>query len=196
MHSTTLFLAQQFPSLRVAACLVVLSGAVALFHASHRRPLPPRPISTALSVRREARLTLSGAGRSLFGRRATAGFTLPELIGSIIVIGVIAAVSAVQVLNANAQAREFAKYSTAQSLNRISVSAIVGGANVGAGATNNIDTTTNLTAIAKLNAGFTVGGITYAASPTVKTPASYPFNGSPTATSVVFTYTTGAAALP
>ena len=132
----------------------------------------------------------------LLRRRQAAGFTLPELIGSIIVIGIISAVSTVQVLNANAQAREFAKYSTAQSLNRMSVSAIVGGANVGAGATNHIDTTTNLTAIAKLNAGFSVGGISYQMSPNVKTPASYPFNGSPTATSVVFTYTTGTAALP
>jgi len=141
--------------------------------------------------------SLSGlSGGSPKASRSSAGFTLPELIGSIIVIGVIAAVSAVQVLNVNAQAREFAKYSVGQALNRISVSAIVGGANVGAGATNNIDTTTNLTAIAKLNAGFTVGGITYVMNPNVKTPASYPFNGSPTATSVVFTYTTGGGALP
>ena len=129
-------------------------------------------------------------------RKRLQGFTLPELIGAIIVIGIISAVATVQVLNANTQARENAKYGNAMALNRVAVSAISGGASVGAGATNNIDTTTNLTAVAKLNAGFTVGGITYQVSPVVQTPASYPFNGSPTATSVVFTYTTGAAASP
>jgi prepilin-type N-terminal cleavage/methylation domain-containing protein len=128
--------------------------------------------------------------------RRVRGFTLPELIGTIIIIGVIAAVAGVQVLNANAQARENAKYGNAQALNRVCVSAIAGGAAVGSGATNNIDTTTNLTAIAKLNTGFTVGGITYQVAPVVQTAASYPFVGSPTATSVVFTYTTGAAASP
>jgi len=124
------------------------------------------------------------------------GFTLPELIGAIVVIGIIAAVATVQVLNANVQARENAKYGNAQSLNRVCVSAISGGATVGSGATNNIDTTTNLTAIAKMNTGFTVGGITYQVAPSVQTAASYPFVGSPTATSVVFTYTTGAGAAP
>ena len=122
------------------------------------------------------------------------GFTLPELIGAIIIIGVISAVAGVQVLNANAQARENAKYGNAQALNRLVVSAAGGGATIAAGATNNIDTTTNLTAIAAMNTGFTVSGITYAMSPVIKTPASYTMSG--TAPQIVFTYTTGAAAAP
>ena len=127
-------------------------------------------------------------------RRNNRGFTLPELIGAIIVIGIISAVATVQVLNANTQARENAKYGNAQALNRLVVSAASGGATIAAGATNNIDTTTNLTAIGKMNTGFTVGGITYQMSPTIQTPASYTMSG--TAPQITFTYTAGAAAAP
>ena len=109
-------------------------------------------------------------------------------------IGIISAVATVQVLNANTQARENAKYGNAQALNRLVVSAASGGATIAAGATNNIDTTTNLTAIGKMNTGFTVGGITYQMSPTIQTPASYTMSG--TAPQITFTYTAGAAAAP
>jgi len=122
------------------------------------------------------------------------GFTLPELIGAIVVIGIISAVATVQVLNANTQARENAKYGNAQALNRLVVSAASGGATIAAGATNNIDTTTNLTAIAKINTGFTVGGITFQMTPVIQTPASYTMSGS--APQITFSYTTGAGAAP
>lgn len=127
-------------------------------------------------------------------RRNNRGFTLPELIGAIIVIGIISAVATVQVLNANTQARENAKYGNAQALNRLVVAASAGGATIAAGGGNNIDTTTNLTAIAKLNTGFTVSGITYQMTPVIQTPASYPMSG--TAPQITFTYTAGAAAAP
>jgi prepilin-type N-terminal cleavage/methylation domain-containing protein len=129
-------------------------------------------------------------------RRAnsTRGFSLVELLGVIILIGVISLGAYIYVGNASNQAITNTKARNAQMLNQlVSISAATG-ATIATGATNNIDTTSNLTAIASLNAGFTVNGIPIKMNPPIVTPASYPMSGTPP--NISFTYNAATTALP
>jgi prepilin-type N-terminal cleavage/methylation domain-containing protein len=107
------------------------------------------------------------------------GFSLVELLGVIILIGVISLGAYIYVGNANQQAIANTKIRNAQMLNQlVSISAATG-ATIATGATNNIDTTSKLTAIASLNNGFTVNSIPFKMSPPILTPASYTMSGTP-----------------
>jgi prepilin-type N-terminal cleavage/methylation domain-containing protein len=110
---------------------------------------------------------------------STRGFSLVELLGVIILIGVISLGAYIYVGNARIQAITNTKVRNAQMLNQlVSISAATG-ATIATGATNNIDTTSNLTAIASLNAGFTSNGIPIKMNPPILTPASYTMSGTP-----------------
>jgi prepilin-type N-terminal cleavage/methylation domain-containing protein len=109
----------------------------------------------------------------------TAGFSLVELMGVIVLIGIISLGAYIYVGNASQQAITNTKARNAQMLNQlVSISAATG-ATIGVGAANNIDTTSATTAIASLNTGFTVNGIPIKMNPPVGTPASYTMSGTP-----------------
>jgi prepilin-type N-terminal cleavage/methylation domain-containing protein len=119
------------------------------------------------------------AQTSAFRSPANAGFSLVELLGVIVLIGIISLGAYIYVGNASQQAITNTKARNAQMLNQlVSISAATG-ATIGVGAANNIDTTSATTAIASLNTGFTVNGIPIKMNPPVGTPASYTMSGTP-----------------
>ncbi len=105
----------------------------------------------------------------------TAGFSLVELLGVIVLIGIISLGAYIYVGNASQEAIRNTKLRNAQMLNQLVSIAAATGATIGPGATNNIDTTTAQTAIASLNTGFTVSpsNIPIKMNPPTATPASY-----------------------
>jgi len=109
----------------------------------------------------------------------TAGFSLVELLGVIVLIGIISLGAYIYVGNASQQAIINTKARNAQMLNQLTSIAAATGATIGNGASNNIDTTSVTTAIASLNTGFTVNGIPIKMNPPVGTPASYTMSGTP-----------------
>jgi|HubBroStandDraft_6_1064221.scaffolds.fasta_scaffold683395_1 prepilin-type N-terminal cleavage/methylation domain-containing protein len=112
---------------------------------------------------------------------STAGFSLVELLGVIVLIGIISLGAYIYVGNASQEAILNTKLRNAQMLNQLVSIAAATGATIGPGAANNIDTTTAQTAIASLNTGFTVSpaNIPVKMNPPVATPASYTMNGAP-----------------
>jgi prepilin-type N-terminal cleavage/methylation domain-containing protein len=114
-----------------------------------------------------------------FSPPPTAGFSLVELLGVIVLIGIISLGAYIYVGNASQQAITNTKARNAQMLNQLVSIAAATGATIGVGSSNNIDTTTTTTAITCLNAGFTVNGIPIKMNPPVGTPASYTMSGTP-----------------
>jgi prepilin-type N-terminal cleavage/methylation domain-containing protein len=129
-----------------------------------------------------------------FSSPPTAGFSLVELLGVIVLIGIISLGAYIYVGNASQQAITNTKARNAQMLNQlVSISAATG-ATIGTGAANNIDTTSVTTAITSLNTGFTVNGIPIKMNPPVGTPASYTMSGTPP--TISFGYNPAVTALP
>jgi prepilin-type N-terminal cleavage/methylation domain-containing protein len=116
-----------------------------------------------------------------FSPRSAAGFSLVELLGVIVLIGIISLGAYIYVGNASQEAIRNTKLRNAQMLNQLVSIAAATGATIGPGAANNIDTTTAQTAIASLNTGFTVSAsnIPIKMNPPVATPASYTMTGTP-----------------
>jgi prepilin-type N-terminal cleavage/methylation domain-containing protein len=127
-------------------------------------------------------------------RSLTAGFSLVELLGVIILIGIISLGAYIYVGNASQQAILNTKARNAQMLNQLVAIAAATGATIANGASNNIDTTTALTAINDLDAGFTVNGIPIKMNPPIGTPASYTMTGTPP--TISFGYNPAVTALP
>jgi prepilin-type N-terminal cleavage/methylation domain-containing protein len=115
----------------------------------------------------------------VFSSRLTAGFSLVELLGVIVLIGIISLGAYIYVGNASQQAITNTKARNAQMLNQLVSIAAATGATIANGSSNNIDTTSVTTAIASLNTGFTVNGIPIKMNPPVGTPASYTMSGTP-----------------
>jgi prepilin-type N-terminal cleavage/methylation domain-containing protein len=114
-----------------------------------------------------------------FRSRSTTGFSLVELLGVIVLIGIISLGAYIYVGNASQQAITNTKARNAQMLNQLVSIAAATGATIGTGAANNIDTTSVTTAITSLNTGFTVNGIPIKMNPPVGTPTSYTMSGTP-----------------
>jgi prepilin-type N-terminal cleavage/methylation domain-containing protein len=112
-----------------------------------------------------------------FSSPRTAGFSLVELLGVIVLIGIISLGAYIYVGNASQQAITNTKARNAQMLNQLVSIAAATGATIGPG--GNIDTTNVTTAIASLNTGFTVNGIPIKMNPPVGTPGSYTMSGTP-----------------
>ena len=108
------------------------------------------------------------------------GLSTAELVGILGALGGTYITGLVSSANTNTLAQN------AASLNSVYASAVAGGAGTTAGvvAPNNIDTTSNSTAIADLNQGVTVGTVVYQMSPKINTPASYDMNLSSSGTYV------------
>jgi type II secretory pathway pseudopilin PulG len=114
-----------------------------------------------------------------FRSRSTTAFSLVELLGVIVLIGIISLGAYIYVGNASQQAITNTKARNAQMLNQLVSIAAATGATIGTGAANNIDTTSVTTAITSLNTGFTVNGIPIKMNPPVGTPTSYTMSGTP-----------------
>jgi prepilin-type N-terminal cleavage/methylation domain-containing protein len=119
-----------------------------------------------------------------FRSSATAGFSLVELLGVIVLIGIISLGAYIYVGNASQQAILNTKLRNAQMLNQLLSIAAATGATIGPG--GNIDTSsapTAVSAINSLNTGFTVGSgstaIPIKMNPPVGTPSSYTMSGTP-----------------
>ena len=127
-----------------------------------------------------------------FRSSSTAGFSLVELLGVIVLIGIISLGAYIYVGNASQQAITNTKARNAQMLNQLVSIAAATGATIGPG--GNIDTTSVTTAITSLNTGFTVNGIPIKMNPPVGTPASYTMSGTPP--TISFGYNPAVTALP
>ena len=118
------------------------------------------------------------------------GLSTAELVGIIVIVGILGALGGTYVNGLVTQASTNAGNQNANTLNTTIASAFAGGAGTGVGA-GLVDTTTNLTAIADLNAGVTVtspgGNVLYKMTPPIATPASYTMTGS--GQNIVFSYT-------
>jgi prepilin-type N-terminal cleavage/methylation domain-containing protein len=130
----------------------------------------------------------------VFSSPPTAGFSLVELLGVIVLIGIISLGAYIYVGNASQQAITNTKARNAQMLNQLVSIAAATGATIGNGSGNNIDTTSVTTAIASLNTGFTVNGIPIKMNPPVGTPASYTMSGTPP--TISFGYNSSVSDLP
>jgi prepilin-type N-terminal cleavage/methylation domain-containing protein len=127
-----------------------------------------------------------------FSSTPTAGFSLVELLGVIVLIGIISLGAYIYVGNASQQAITNTKARNAQMLNQLVSIAAATGATIGPG--GNIDTTSVTSAITSLNTGFTVNGIPIKMNPPVGTPTSYTMSGTPP--TISFGYDTATTALP
>lgn len=127
-----------------------------------------------------------------FSPPSTAGFSLVELLGVIVLIGIISLGAYIYVGNASQQAITNTKARNAQMLNQLVSIAAATGATIGPG--GSIDTTSATTAITSLNTGFTVNGIPIKMNPPVGTPASYTMSGTPP--TISFGYNPAVTALP
>jgi type II secretory pathway pseudopilin PulG len=114
------------------------------------------------------------------------GLSTAELVGIIVIVGILGALGGTYITGLVSSANTNTLAQNAASLNSVYASAVAGGAGTTAGvvAANNIDTTSNTTAIADLNNGVIVSGVTYQMSPKIVTPASYDMTASPSGTYV------------
>jgi prepilin-type N-terminal cleavage/methylation domain-containing protein len=120
---------------------------------------------------------------------APAAFSLVELLGVIVLIGIISLGAYIYVGDASQQAKLNTKARNAQLLNQLMSIAAATGATIGPSASNNIDTSNITTAITSLNNGFTINGIpikmnppinivnanSYTLTPSSGTPTTYTF---------------------
>jgi len=117
------------------------------------------------------------------GKRRVRGLSTAELVGIIVIVGILGALSTTYISNLTNQSRANAGNQNAQSLNAILTSALSAGATV--------DTSSTQNAIAALNNGVTVGSgaeaITFRVNPPVLNAGSYSLD----TTTNLFSYTSG-----
>jgi len=117
------------------------------------------------------------------GNRKIRGLSTAELVGIIVIIGILGALATASLTNLTAQARTNAGIQNAQALNTTFTSALNAGATV--------DTSSVTVAISALNAGVTVGSgpdaIVFQVNPPILNPGSYTFDP----TTNQFSYTNG-----
>jgi len=142
---------------------------------------------------------------SRFARSTNRGLSTAELVGIIVIVGILGAIGGTYVNGLVTQANTNAGRQNASTLNTLAASVLAAGATVGApgasagGAANTIDTTSAATAIADLNGGVTVNNVLYKMTPPISAAAiatlggaapSYSMTGAGT-NNVVFTYNLG-----
>ena len=131
------------------------------------------------------------AQTSAFRSPANAGFSLVELLGVIVLIGIISLGAYIYVGNASQEAIINTKARNAQMVNQLLSIAAATGVTIGAGSSNQIDTSTPLSVIKALNAGVTGANVnipiklnppmneadagSYTITPSVTTPTTYTF---------------------
>lgn len=135
--------------------------------------------------------TPASAGRN----RKIRGLSTAELVGIIVIVGILGALGGTYVNGLVSQANTNAGNQNANTLNTVAASVLAAGGTATAGAAaGNIDTTSAATAIASLNTGVSVNGVLYQMTPAISQAAitanSYTMNvtaGPPA--SIVYTYT-------
>jgi Tfp pilus assembly protein FimT len=153
------------------------------------------------------RKLLSSCGnRVRSGRnRAIRGLSTAELVGIIVIVGILGALGGTYVSGLVTTANTNAGKQNANTLNSTFASAVAGGALIGSpgcsasGSADTIDTTSATTAIADLNFGVVVGGVTYKMTPQVTvTPVgsstNYLMSGA--GSNVLFTFNNVAGSTP
>ena len=126
--------------------------------------------------------------------RMIRGLSTAELVGIIVIVGILGALGGTYVNGLVTQANINAGNQNANTLNTTAAAAFAGGATVGTGA-GQLDTSTAYTAINALNAGVTVNGVLYKMTPPITAAAiaynsnatSYTMTGQNTS-NVVFSY--------
>ncbi len=117
------------------------------------------------------------------GNRRLRGLSTAELVGIIVIVGVLGSLSTAYITNLISTSKTNAGNQNAQSLNATLTSALSAGAVV--------DTSSTGIAINALNAGVTVGAgadaVTFRMNPPVTNPGSYSLNSATN----LFSYTTG-----
>jgi len=128
---------------------------------------------------------------SLDRNRKIRGLSTAELVGIIVIVGILGALGGTYINGLVTQANDNTGKQNATTLNTLANSIFAQGATVGTGA-NQFDTSTAAKAIAALNAGVSVNGVTFAMSPTIAAGsiASYGMTGAGT-TTPVFSFTLG-----
>ncbi len=116
------------------------------------------------------------------------GLSTAELVGIIVIVGILGALGGTYVNGLVNQANTNGGNQNANTLNTVAASIFAAGATVGTGA-GQLDTTSAATAIAAVNTGVTVGGVLYKMTPQIAagSVASYTMTGAGT-TNVVFSY--------
>jgi hypothetical protein len=120
--------------------------------------------------------------------RLLRGLSTAELVGIIVIVGILGALGGTYVNGLVNQANTNGGNQNANTLNTVAASIFAAGATVGSGA-GQLDTTSAATAIAAVNTGVTVGGVLYKMTPQIAAGsiASYTMTGAGT-TNVVFSY--------
>ncbi len=121
--------------------------------------------------------------------RTIRGLSTAELVGIIVVIGILGALGATYISGMVTAASTNTGKQNAVTLGTLANSFVTGGGQTGSGA-NQLDLTSATTAIACLNTGITdAAGITYKMSPAVADPADFTEAGTGAAgSSIVFAY--------
>jgi len=120
--------------------------------------------------------------------RLLRGLSTAELVGIIVIVGILGALGGTYVNGLVNQANTNGGNQNANTLNTVAASIFAAGATVGSGA-GQLDTTSAATAIAGVNTGVTVNGVLYKMTPQIAAGsiASYTMTGAGT-TNVVFSY--------
>jgi predicted ABC-type sugar transport system permease subunit len=109
-----------------------------------------------------------------FRKSRIRGLSTAELVGIIVVIGILGALGGTLVTNMVTTGNNNAGKQRAQDLTAALNAAVQGGVDVGVGSSHAIDTTTAQTAISALNPpGIVSGTWTYVLQPPIQNPASY-----------------------
>jgi hypothetical protein len=120
--------------------------------------------------------------------RLLRGLSTAELVGIIVIVGILGALGGTYVNGLVNQANKNGGDQNANTLNTVAASIFAAGATVGSGA-GQLDTTSAATAIAAVNTGVTVNAVLYKMTPQIAAGsiASYTMTGAGT-TNVVFSY--------
>ncbi len=126
--------------------------------------------------------------------RNSRGVSLVSVLIAVVIIGILGALAYPKFVGTRDLTIDNAKKANVSRLNELSATAVNLGATIGAGASNNIDTTTVTTSINCFNNGFVVANVPIKLEPSLTNFGSY--TTSTTTQSVVFSYNAGNTYLP